>query len=108
MLDALAADIAVIEEDRQLGTGSALIVAANCRPRLEDSMSEAPGRWVAEIETQVQFFDLDPMEDRMARPLCQVFRNRTLRVARSDRLQLPADENIGLCLAGDRYAYSLH
>ena len=25
-------------------------------------MSEAPGRWVAEIETQVQFFDLDPME----------------------------------------------
>ncbi len=25
-------------------------------------MSKAPGRWVAEIETQVQFFDLDPME----------------------------------------------
>ena len=25
-------------------------------------MSEAPGHWVAEIETQVQFFDLDPME----------------------------------------------
>jgi acyl-CoA thioester hydrolase len=25
-------------------------------------MNKAPGRWVAEIETQVQFFDLDPME----------------------------------------------
>ena len=25
-------------------------------------MSEAPEHWVAEIETQVQFFDLDPME----------------------------------------------
>jgi acyl-CoA thioester hydrolase len=25
-------------------------------------MSEAPGHWVAEIETQVQFYDLDPME----------------------------------------------
>ena len=25
-------------------------------------MSEAPGRWVAEIETQVQFFDLDPLD----------------------------------------------
>lgn len=25
-------------------------------------MGEAPGRWVAECETQVQFFDLDPME----------------------------------------------
>lgn len=25
-------------------------------------MSEAPGDWVTEIETQVQFFDLDPME----------------------------------------------
>ena len=46
----------------QARTGSAFIVGAHCRPRLEDSMSEAPGRWVAEIETQVQFFDLDPME----------------------------------------------
>ena len=25
-------------------------------------MTKAPGRWFAEIETQVQFFDLDPME----------------------------------------------
>ena len=25
-------------------------------------MNEAPEHWVAEIETQVQFFDLDPME----------------------------------------------
>ncbi len=28
----------------------------------ETLMSKTPSRWVAEIETQVQFFDLDPME----------------------------------------------
>ena len=108
MLDALGADIAVIEEDRALEAGFARCCWNAFAGALGRCMSKPPGRWCAETETQVQFFDLDPME-----VVWHGHYVKYLEIVRgvlldTDRLQLGADEGIGLCLAGDRSAPALH
>ena len=62
MLDALGADIAVVEEDRALEAGFAIAAATSCVNGFGSFMSKPSRCWSAETETQVQFFDLDPME----------------------------------------------
>ena len=70
-------------------------------------MNKPSSRWIAETETHIEFFDLDPMEI--------VWHGRYVKYLEMVRGVLldtidynyRADEGIGLRLAGDRYAPAL-